>query len=63
MATLPYPSQEEIEKADRVQLAKWYRFLPSPHHDDEIPLLNRICERFAEQGGMAPAISKAIGWN
>jgi len=26
-------------------------------------IMDRICERFAELGGMTPAISKAVGWD
>lgn len=32
---MTYPSPEEVEGASRLQLARWYRFLPSPglsHH-------------------------------
>lgn len=25
-----YPTMQEVEAADKVQLAKWHRFLPSP---------------------------------
>ena len=69
-----YPSIEEVEAADQKQLANWYRFLSSPgsravgEPDFESVLqrekivMDRICERFAEMGGMNPAISKTIGW-
>ena len=69
-----YPTIEEVETADRIQLASWYRFLPSPgtsalgeeNYEDtakyEISVLNRITERFGELGGMNPEISKKIGW-
>jgi len=71
---MKYPTKEEIEKADRIQLAKWYRFLDSPgiHAagdsnfqevlDYESLLMMRIEERFKELGGMTPKISKLIGW-
>ena len=74
--TLPFPSPAEVEKADRLQLGRWYRFLPSPgmsaigmEHDQYIILadlekciLNRIVERFAELGGWDSVLSKEIGW-
>lgn len=27
---MAYPTLEQVEKADRIQLARWYRFLGSP---------------------------------
>lgn len=54
------PTMEEIEKADRIQICKWYRFVGSPETDKEVKSLNRIVERFDELGGMTPAISKEI---
>jgi len=71
---MEYPTPEEVEKADRVQLARWSRYLSSPGSsavgtpefperlDKETKVLDRILERFDEQGGMTPEISKEIGW-
>ena len=67
-----YPTLTEIETADRIQIARWYRFLPSPganhlshkHFLDqchrEASLMDRINERFEELGGMTHEISKII---
>ena len=69
---MSYPTKVEIEEATHMQLARWYRFLPSPGVsevgtsrfqevlDVEVGLMDRIHERFKEMGGMTPAISKAI---
>lgn len=71
-----YPTPEEVEQANHLQLCRWYRFLPSPGMNaigtDEPEFTNvitrqrkimdRIVERFKEGGGFTPAISKAIGW-
>lgn len=69
-----YPTLDEVEKADRVQLARWFRFLKSPGESaidkpdfesvmhGEKAVQDRIIERFQEMGGMTPAISKQIGW-
>lgn len=54
------PTMEEIEKADRIQICKWYRFVPSPETDTEVKSLNRIVARFDELGGMTPDISRLI---
>ncbi len=70
-----YPSEEEIKNASHYQLAKWWRFLPSPgfaHTDSlnweelmlfEIKLMDLITVRFKKLGGMTPEISKQLGWN
>jgi len=69
-----YPIIGQVEAADRVQLARWYRFLPSPgssavgkpeFHDvatAEAAILNRIIARFAEMGRWTPELSKQVGW-
>ena len=56
------PTIEEIEKADREQICRWWRFLGSPMTDEEVIVMNRIAERFDEVGGFTPEISKRIGW-
>ena len=70
-----YPTMEEVEAASHKQLARWYRFLPSPGADaigssigkfekaleEEAPIMNRIHERFTELGRMNPQLSKEIG--
>lgn len=58
-----YPTLDEINAAGRTQICRWYRFLKSAVNDSEEVLLNRICERFKELGGMTSEISKQIGWN
>ena len=71
-----YPTMEEVEKADRLQLDRWYRFLRSPGAcaigqgselfertmNEQKEILDRIMVRFNELGGMNPEISKCIGW-
>jgi hypothetical protein len=70
-----YPTLEEVEKADREQICRWWRFLPSPGagavgRDDftevlnqHAIVLNRIGERLGELGGFSPEISKKLGWD
>ncbi|MBW2645188.1 MAG: hypothetical protein JRE23_03230 [Deltaproteobacteria bacterium] len=75
--TLPYPStMGEIESADRLQLGRWVRFLPSPGlgaigknqkefkiiADEEKDKLTHIMERFEFLGGWDSPLSKYIGW-
>ncbi len=71
---IEYPTIDAVEAADKVQLARWMRFLASPGWiatgrpdfesilDGETEIMKRIGQRFAEAGGMTPAISKEIGW-
>lgn len=58
---MEYPTMKEVEKADRTQLCRWYRFLPSPEREAQAVILKQIVRRFKEAGGMTPAISKEIG--
>ena len=73
MKNLPYPTSDEVEAADRLTLAKWFRFLPTPGSawvevadyekmEEESLLMDRIIERFKTMGGMSAEISKQIGW-
>lgn len=59
-----YPTVEEVEKADRYQICKWYRFLecPMPGEPEQQHIMNLIYKRFKELGGFTPEISKSIGW-
>jgi hypothetical protein len=53
---------QQVEQADHLQLAKWYRFLWPPADDGEVTIMNRITERFKALGFFTPEISKQIGW-
>ena len=71
---LQYPSLEEVEAADRVQLARWVRFLKGPGEyaigkpdfqevcDRQVIIMDAILARFKSMGGMSPEISKQIDW-
>ena len=56
-----YPILEEVEKADRAQIYKWWYFLRSPQTEVETDVMNRIAERYEELGGFTPEISKQVG--
>lgn len=58
-----YPTLDEVNAADRMTLARWYRFLVSPNTPEETAVLNSILGRFKEAGGMNSQLSKAIGWD
>lgn len=75
--TLPYPtSAEEVTRADRLQLARWARFLPSPglgaigknqkeyniSREREKLILDRILKLFGTFGGWDSVLSKEVGW-
>jgi len=56
-----FPTLEEVEKADKEQLARWYRFLPSGETVADRKIMKRIAERFDKLGGMTADLSKRIG--
>lgn len=56
-----FPTLEEVEKADKEQLAYWYRFLPSGETVADQKIMKRIAQRFEELGGMTAELSKKIG--
>lgn len=56
-----FPTLEEVEKADKEELARWYRFLPSGETATDQKVMKRIAERFGQLGGMTAELSKKIG--
>ena len=56
-----FPTIEEVENADKEQLARWYRFLPSGETASDQEIMKRIAERFDKLGGMTAELSKSIG--
>jgi len=63
MNKIAYPTMKEVEAASRFQLCKWHRFLQPPVNDEQVAINNRLFERWKEEGGFTPSISKQIGWN
>ena len=70
-----YPTLERVESADRIQIARWWRYLPSPgvnyidspdfyemcHYEAEV--MDLINLKFEKYGGMSSELSKIIGWD
>jgi hypothetical protein len=56
-----FPTMAQVEAADREQLGRWYRFLPSGETREQQKIMDRIAERFKKLGGMTPELSKKIG--
>ena len=56
-----FPTIEEVERADKEQLARWYRFLPSGETVPDQKIMKRIAERFEKLGGMTAELGKKIG--
>jgi len=59
-----FPSLQDVEKANREQLGRWFTFLvagtnPSP---EQKKIIKRIEERFEQLGGMTPELEKKIGY-
>lgn len=56
-----YPTIEEVEKANKIQLGRWYRYLPSPKTEEEAKVINLIFKLFMRLGGWTPELSKIVG--
>ena len=52
---------EEVERANKEQLARCYRFLPSGKTVADQKIMKRIAERFEKLRGMTAELSKKIG--
>lgn len=59
---MEFPTMEEVKKADREQLCRWFRFLPSPLMEGEANIMDEIALRHRKKGGFTPEISEEIGW-
>ncbi len=57
-----FPTMDQVEKADREQLARWYRFLPFGDTPEAAKIQHSLTERFQKMGGMTPELSKKIGF-
>ena len=57
-----FPTMEQVEKADREQLARWYRFLAPGDTPEQRKIQHRLAERFQKMGGMTPELRKTIGF-
>lgn len=58
-----FPTMEQVEKADREQIARWYRFLPAREITNQQSIVDRIADRFMNMGGMTPGLSKKIAFS
>ena len=58
-----FPTMEQVESANREQLAWWYRFLPSGDTSEQRRIMTKLVERFKSLGGMSPELSKKIGFS
>jgi hypothetical protein len=55
-----FPTLAQVEKANKEELARWYRFLLGTT-DEERKTLHRISQRLHDLGGMTPELSNKIG--
>lgn len=74
---MTYPTPLEVLHADRAQLGRWVRFLPSPgftldpsdpdthlsEYADQVGTMTLIMDRFRELGGWDAVLSKEVGWD
>ena len=57
-----FPNRVQIDNADREQICRWYRFLPSGETAEDTCIINQIAAKFKKLGGFTPELSKKIGW-
>ena len=57
---MSFPTLDQVSKASREDLARWYRFL-TPTTTEEQRVLDEIAKKFKAQGGMTPELSRRIG--
>jgi hypothetical protein len=55
-----FPTMQQVERARKEDLARWYRFLLGTT-DDQRKVLRRVSQRLEQLGGMTPELSKKIG--
>jgi hypothetical protein len=55
-----FPTVEQVEKASKEDLARWYRFLLGTTNEQR-KILRRIEQRLDQLGGMTRELSKKIG--
>ena len=56
-----FPTLDQVLKASREDLARWYRFLLATTSEEQ-KILDEIAKRFRQQGGMTPELSRRIGY-
>lgn len=73
---MDYPTIEQVKQAELYTICYWYRFLPYPAKSadgknreefnrilaEEVDVMNLVCRRYKELGGITPEISKQLGW-
>jgi hypothetical protein len=57
---MEFPTLDQVAKASREDLARWYRFLLAATSEEQ-KILDEIAKRFKQTGGMTPELSRRIG--
>ena len=57
-----FPAMEQVEKADREPLARWYRFLAPDDTPEQKKIQKGLAGRFQKMGGMTAELRKKIGF-
>lgn len=60
---MKFPTETQVELADREMLGIWCRFLPIPSSQFEKKMTSSIFEKFLSKGGWDPTLSRKVGWN
>ena len=57
-----FPTMEQVDKANREQIAIWYWLLPKSVIASDRKIMERIADRFMNMGGMTPGLRQKIGF-
>ena len=57
-----FPTLQDVEKANREQLAQWYSHMPAGDTPEQKKVMERINQRFKKLGGMTPELEKKVGF-
>ena len=60
---MEYPTEQQVDVADRRQVLEWFRHLPTASNAHEVAIINKVYARAVEFGGFTPELSKEIGWD
>ena len=58
---MTYPTHTQVEREESfTQICRWYRYLPTAGTPQQVEVMLYIMDRYNENGGITPEISKLI---
>lgn len=53
---MEYPDMKDVDRADHLQICKWWRGLPTPKDSAQRAVLNFVVTKFSQGGGLTSEI-------